>query len=51
MVIGAHDSMISILNGGQCHIWRYSCTPITRPWPHSEQHHINVNKQQKQFNL
>ena len=21
MVIGAHDSMITIQNGGQCHIW------------------------------
>ena len=28
MVIGAHDSMITIQNGGQCHtcIWRYSCS-------------------------
>ena len=28
MVTGAHDSMITIKNGGQCHIWRYTLAPL-----------------------
>ena len=46
MVIGAHDSMITIKNDGQCHIWRYSCNTLARslaPFGIINKHHINVN--------
>ena len=43
---GAPDPMTTITNGGQCHIWRYSCNILARspaPFGIINKYHINVN--------